>query len=469
MNAGRALVAVAVVAAAIGGAGGLASAAEADPAQEERKLLDADTITVSVDLRDDGSAEWAIQYKYRLDTPNQTRGFERLRERVGAREATYASDVRGDVEQTVNLAENDTGRSMAVANVSVDAHRQTIPQDFGVVVHRFTWDGFAATDGSALRAGDAIRGFWLRPRTELRFEWPAGYRATEVEPEPDETDDDGATWENPDFGVDEPSVVLHRESTSDWSDLAAPGLLVLTVVGTVALLRNREVLSTVPAIATPTALQRSERQAAGDAEASSRGLLDVSSLRRTDAHADRSDAAGDRTGVSLSPASGDGAVAADGAVAVDDEDSTGGDGSGPAAVGSAATTDSSGTAGDGGGSDGRGGDCEAQATTGAGSPHSDAEPASDRADASAGDEPVGDAAGEPTAPSVPLSNEERLLRVLDRNDGRVKQQTVAEVCDWSASKTSRVVGSLEEEGVVDVFRIGRENVVSSTEDDLEDV
>jgi hypothetical protein len=59
-----------------------------------------------------------------------------------------------------------------------------------------------------------------------------------------------------------------------------------------------------------------------------------------------------------------------------------------------------------------------------------------------------------------LSNEERVLALLEHNDGRMKQQAVAAELDWSDAKTSQVVGKLRDADEIETFRIGRENVVS---------
>jgi hypothetical protein len=59
-----------------------------------------------------------------------------------------------------------------------------------------------------------------------------------------------------------------------------------------------------------------------------------------------------------------------------------------------------------------------------------------------------------------LSNEERVLALLEHNDGRMKQQAVAAELDWSDAKTSQVIGKLRDADEIETFRIGRENVVS---------
>lgn len=70
---------------------------------------------------------------------------------------------------------------------------------------------------------------------------------------------------------------------------------------------------------------------------------------------------------------------------------------------------------------------------------------------------------EPTDPEL-LSNEERVLRLIEREGGRMKQQAVAERLEWTDAKTSQVTTKLREEGSLEGFRLGRENVLSLPED-----
>ena len=91
-------------------------------------------------------------------------------------------------------------------------------------------------------------------------------------------------------------------------------------------------------------------------------------------------------------------------------------------------------------------------------------PAAGERAASAG-EPDGQeaasAGGTATAtPEALLSSEERVLRLLEDNGGRMKQQQVVQELDWTDAKTSQVVGTLRDDGEIEVFRIGRENVLA---------
>lgn len=68
-------------------------------------------------------------------------------------------------------------------------------------------------------------------------------------------------------------------------------------------------------------------------------------------------------------------------------------------------------------------------------------------------------------PSELLSNEEQVLRLLKANGGRMKQQQVAEELEWTDAKTSQVVSDLRDEGDIESFRLGRENVLSLPDED----
>jgi len=64
-----------------------------------------------------------------------------------------------------------------------------------------------------------------------------------------------------------------------------------------------------------------------------------------------------------------------------------------------------------------------------------------------------------TPPEELLSNEERVLKLVRENGGRMKQQEVVDELDWTEAKTSQVVRGLRDEGDLEGFRLGRENVL----------
>lgn len=58
-----------------------------------------------------------------------------------------------------------------------------------------------------------------------------------------------------------------------------------------------------------------------------------------------------------------------------------------------------------------------------------------------------------------VSDEDRILQILADNDGRLMQGRLVELTDWSKSKVSRRLTTLEEEGRVRKITLGRENMV----------
>lgn len=63
-----------------------------------------------------------------------------------------------------------------------------------------------------------------------------------------------------------------------------------------------------------------------------------------------------------------------------------------------------------------------------------------------------------------LSDEERVERLLERNDGRMKQATIVAETGWSNAKVSQLLSAMDEADRVDKLRIGRENLISLPEE-----
>ncbi|MFB6301020.1 MAG: helix-turn-helix transcriptional regulator [Halobacteriales archaeon] len=59
-----------------------------------------------------------------------------------------------------------------------------------------------------------------------------------------------------------------------------------------------------------------------------------------------------------------------------------------------------------------------------------------------------------------LSDEERVERLLEENDGRMRQAAIVEETDWSNAKVSQLLSRMAEAGRIEKLRIGRENLIS---------
>ena len=92
----------------------------------------------------------------------------------------------------------------------------------------------------------------------------------------------------------------------------------------------------------------------------------------------------------------------------------------------------------------------------------DADPSRASAETGAATEPTATDEEQSGAPwdDELLSNAERVVVLLEHNDGRMKQQAIASELEWSDAKTSQVIGKMRDADDVETFRLGRENVVS---------
>jgi len=74
------------------------------------------------------------------------------------------------------------------------------------------------------------------------------------------------------------------------------------------------------------------------------------------------------------------------------------------------------------------------------------------------------AAGPASPPEVSeeelLSDEDRVLALLEEHDGRMKQVNIVEETDWSKSKVSMLLSDMEDDGDISKLRVGRENIIS---------
>lgn len=371
MNAGRSRLLVICLLVALTATGGVSLLADPVDAQSrsvfvQQDAIAADEIRISIDLREDGSAAWSLEFWRVLDDDDSRTAFESLQSDIESDPQNYTAEFASRMETTADAASNATGREMTVDNVTVTTEQQSLAREYGVVRYSFEWGGFARTDGEELYAGDAIERLYLDDGTRLLISWPEGYELQSVAPDPDDRRETAVLWEgsNTEFITDEPQVVV-----------TPSGLGLGAIAGILA----------VFALLTGVA-----------------GWL----LRRRSAEAH--------------PA--------------EEPDET--PDTPPATVDSAAEDSQT-------------------------DPDSEAEQSTEDDDPSTEGDAETDSQPDPSL----LSNEEQVMQLLEANGGRMKQQTIVEELDWTDAKTSKVVSGMREEGTIESFRIGRENVLTTPEDD----
>ncbi len=58
-----------------------------------------------------------------------------------------------------------------------------------------------------------------------------------------------------------------------------------------------------------------------------------------------------------------------------------------------------------------------------------------------------------------LTDEERIIRLLASNDGRMKQSQIVGATDWSKAKVSRLLSAMEANEEITKLTVGRENII----------
>ncbi|WP_222916432.1 hypothetical protein [Natrinema sp. SYSU A 869] len=59
-----------------------------------------------------------------------------------------------------------------------------------------------------------------------------------------------------------------------------------------------------------------------------------------------------------------------------------------------------------------------------------------------------------------LSDEERVLRLLEQNGGRMKQASIVSETGWSNAKVSQLLSKMDDDNEIEKLRIGRENLIT---------
>jgi hypothetical protein len=373
-----------------------------------------DQVAIGVAIQPDGSAVWHVEHRIRLDDDATTQGFEETRSRIETDREAFVANFTEGVRAMATAAESDTGRVMVVENVSVTASREQFPQEYGIITYEFRWYGFARADGD-LRAGDALAGLFLNGETTLLVSWPDNVTLAEVSPEPDDRRDGAVVWDGPlEFAPGEPTVVLESESLSLGPDLvwdrssSDPFLTLGVLVFLVGLVGLGGVVLRRRVDWDRSDDGESAEDAPDDGESAEDASDDGESAEDASDDGESAEDASD-DGESAEDASDDGESAED---ASDDGESAGG--------------------------------------------------APDDGTTTGEDEEVTDTSSvvDSDIPEELLSNEERVLALLEAEGGRLKQQEVVEELDWSETKTSEVVTELRETDQIEVYRIGRNNVLA---------
>jgi len=388
-----------------------------------------DRLTIEVTVHPNGSATWTFRYERVLANASEREAFESYAGQVRGEETALFSGFREDARLLAEAGAAAANRSAVARDFRRDAFvRSGVSTDFSLVTLTFRWDGFARTDGDRVIAGDVFEGgLYLGPGEEFVVRAGADLAFAAVDP---------------------PTTQSDPESLRDSRSVAREG--------------EREFLDRRPRVAfepastptpeptatpepTPTA---TPTRAAGGGPGPGRVALAVLLLAGLAGAVGL--AARRRTG-------GRGTGAGTGAGAPGDGSGSGGP---PGGAGTGAG-DPAGGAADGAGAGAAG----AGAAAAAGAERAQSQAQGEGADRQPdGTRPrdrgaAGGAGPEGESDPALLPDEERVVRLLEANGGRMRQVRIVEETGWSKSKVSVTLSEMAEDGTVSKLRIGRENVV----------
>jgi len=185
------------------------------------------SITYTITLKEDGTANWHVEYRTLLASDEDVGAFDSYAKNVSF---TYLPQFQDLMQRSAAQAAAATSRPMEITDFTGDAVIQTTPTGrYGVVYYSFSWKNFAKT-GPYLAIGDAFAGgLYLAKDNTLIIRYPSGYIVSVAEPAPDQVRDGLIWYGQRSFGAGEPRLVFEK-SGFPWLPVLLGGVLVLIVI-----------------------------------------------------------------------------------------------------------------------------------------------------------------------------------------------------------------------------------------------
>jgi uncharacterized membrane protein len=185
------------------------------------------SITYTITLKEDGTANWHVEYRTLLAAEEDVGAFDSYTKNVSS---AYLPQFQDLMQRSAAQAAAATSRPMEITDFAGDAVIQTTPTGrYGVVYYSFSWKNFAKT-GTDLAIGDAFAGgLYLAKDNTLVIRYPSGYTVGVAEPAPDQVRDGLIWYGQRSFGAGEPRVVFEKPGFP-WLPVLLGGVLVLIVI-----------------------------------------------------------------------------------------------------------------------------------------------------------------------------------------------------------------------------------------------
>jgi len=195
-------------------------------------------VIYTIDVKENGSAIWNVEYRTLLSTQDELYSFENYTSQLNSK---YLVEFKELMERSAMEASNGTSRKMDATDFKGEATIQSTPTGkFGVVRYIFTWNNFARIDQN-FSIGDAfVGGLYLSNDNTLIIHYPQDYTVQQIIPQPDQSRDELVWYGLRSFGKGEPQIILTKPSFPWITTVAAVISIFFVVIGIFLITRKKD-------------------------------------------------------------------------------------------------------------------------------------------------------------------------------------------------------------------------------------
>lgn len=194
--------------------------------------------TYTIDIKENGSATWNVEYRTLLTTKEDFNAFENYSKQL---KSIYIPEFMELMQRSASEAASATSRDMVARNFSGNTSIQSTPTGkYGIVSFSFIWTNFATLD--PLNIGDVFAGgLYLSKDNTLIIKYPSGFIVDEVTPKPDQSRDELIWYGLRSFGAKEPRIILSKPAFS-WGTalIIVVAIAVIIAAGSYFIGRRKE-------------------------------------------------------------------------------------------------------------------------------------------------------------------------------------------------------------------------------------
>ena len=210
----------------------LISAAIAQAAPENYRT------TYTIDIKENGSAIWNVEYRTLLTTKEDFDAFDNYSKQL---KSVYIPEFMELMQRSTSEAASATSRGMVARDFTGNTSIQSTPTGkYGIVSFSFIWTNFATLD--PLNIGDVFAGgLYLSKDNTLIIKYPSGFTVEDVTPKPDQSRDELIWYGLRSFGAGEPRIIFSKPAFP-WGTAAiiVVAIAVIIAAGSYFITREKE-------------------------------------------------------------------------------------------------------------------------------------------------------------------------------------------------------------------------------------